>query len=219
MLSFLRATLVVRFRIGATGFEPATSWSQTKRSAKLSYAPWRREIVPQDDDWAGICLKNRSGFLSWLAKMPRFWGALVRIWNGMDHIASTLAPVSSTLDSYLPVVLIVVMAVGFGAFNLVATELIGPKVAGKVKMSTYESGMDPIGTARQRFHVRFYVLAMTFLLFDVEVVFLYPWAVAYTKVEPGSPEAGLYLGRVLFFVLTSIVAYVYAWRKGVFRFD
>ncbi|OUW04022.1 MAG: hypothetical protein CBD11_01815 [Phycisphaera sp. TMED151] len=151
--------------------------------------------------------------------MPRFWGALVRIWNGMDHIASTLAPVSSTLDSYLPVVLIVVMAVGFGAFNLVATELIGPKVAGKVKMSTYESGMDPIGTARQRFHVRFYVLAMTFLLFDVEVVFLYPWAVAYTKVEPGSPEAGLYLGRVLFFVLTSIVAYVYAWRKGVFRFD
>jgi NADH-quinone oxidoreductase subunit A len=48
---------------------------------------------------------------------------------------------------------------------------------------------------------------------------LYPWAVAYTKVEPGSPEAGLYLGRVLFFVLTSIVAYVYAWRKGVFRFD
>ena len=61
--------------------------------------------------------------------------------------------------------------------------------------------------------------AMTFLLFDVEVVFLYPWAVAYTKVAPGSPEAGLYLGRVLFFVLTSIVAYVYAWRKGVFRFD
>ena len=111
------------------------------------------------------------------------------------------------------------MAVGFGAFNLIATELIGPKVAGKVKMSSYESGMDPIGTARQRFHVRFYVLAMTFLLFDVEVVFLYPWAVAYTKVDPGSPEAGLYLGRVLFFVLTSIVAYVYAWRKGVFRFD
>ena len=107
----------------------------------------------------------------------------------MLHIASTLAPVSSTLDSYLPVVLIVVMAVGFGAFNLIATELIGPKVAGKVKMSSYESGMDPIGTARQRFHVRFYVLAMTFLLFDVEVVFLYPWAVAYTKVDPGSPRA------------------------------
>ena len=132
----------------------------------------------------------------------------------MLHIASTLAPVSSTLDSYLPVVLIVVMAVGFGAFNLIATELIGPKVAGKVKMSSYESGMDPIGTARQRFHVRFYVLAMTFLLFDVEVVFLYPWAVAYTKVDPGSPEAGLYLGRVLFFVLTSIVAYVYACARA-----
>ena len=147
--------------------------------------------------------------------MPLFRDLWGRIHCSMDLIASTLAPVSSSLDSYLPVVLIVVMAVGFGAFNLLATELIGPKVQGKVKMSTYESGMDPIGTARQRFHVRFYVLAMTFLLFDVEVVFLYP----YTKVDPGSPEAGLYLGRVLFFVLTSIVAYVYAWRKGVFRFD
>ena len=163
--------------------------------------------------------QNLIGILACSTEMPRFWGVSVRISIHMLHIASTLAPVSSTLDSYLPVVLIVVMAVGFGAFNLIATELIGPKVAGKVKMSSYESGMDPIGTARQRFHVRFYVLAMTFLLFDVEVVFLYPWAVAYTKVDPGSPEAGLYLGRVLFFVLTSIVAYVYAWRKGVFRFD
>ena len=64
MLSFLRATLVVRFRIGATGFEPATSWSQTKRSAKLSYAPWRREIVPQVNDLAGICPQNLIGILT-----------------------------------------------------------------------------------------------------------------------------------------------------------
>ena len=80
----------------------------------------------------------------------------------MLHFASTLAPVSSTLDSYLPVVLIVVMAVGFGAFNLIATELIGPKVAGKVKMSSTSLEWTLLA-ARQRFHVRFYVLAMTFL--------------------------------------------------------
>jgi NADH-quinone oxidoreductase subunit A len=79
--------------------------------------------------------------------------------------------------------------------------------------------VNPIGTARKRFNVRFYVLAMTFLVFDVEIIFLYPWAVTYTKLPPQSPEAMLFLGRILFFVGTSVIAYVYAWRKGVFRWD
>ena len=63
------------------------------------------------------------------------------------------------------------------------------------------------------------MLAMTFLLFDVEIIFLYPWAVTYSQLEPGSADARLYLGRILFFILTSIVAYIYAWKKGVFRWD
>lgn len=123
------------------------------------------------------------------------------------------------LDNYLPVLLVVVMAIGFGAVNLVATHLLGPRVRGERKEIAYESGMNPIGTARKRFNVRFYILAMTFLVFDVEIIFLYPWAVTYTKLPAQSPEAGLFLGRILFFIGTSVIAYVYAWRKGVFRWD
>jgi len=123
------------------------------------------------------------------------------------------------LSSYLPIGLLILMAIGFVVVNLIGTHILGPAKRGVVKEGTYESGMDPFGTARKRFNVRFYILAMTFLLFDVEIIFLYPWAVTFTQLEPGSAEASLYLARILFFVGTSIVAYVYAWRKGVFRWD
>jgi NADH-quinone oxidoreductase subunit A len=123
------------------------------------------------------------------------------------------------LSSYLPVAIIIVMAVIFGAVNLVGTHLLGPSHPGERKSQTYESGMAPIGTARKRFNIRFYILAMTFLIFDVEIIFLYPWAVDFTQLEPMSSEATLFFGRILFFILTSIVAYVYAWKKGVFRWD
>ncbi|MAC18644.1 MAG: NADH-quinone oxidoreductase subunit J [Phycisphaerae bacterium] len=121
--------------------------------------------------------------------------------------------------SYLPVGVVILMAAGFVVVNIVATSLIGPRADGAVKGLAYESGMDPIGSARKQFNVRFYILAMTFLVFDVEIIFLYPWAVTYTKLEPGSAESALFLGRILFFIGTSIVAYIYAWKKGVFRFD
>ena len=123
------------------------------------------------------------------------------------------------LNAYIPIGVLLLMAIAFGAVNLIATHVLGPVLRGATKESVYESGMNPFGTARQRFNVRFYILAMTFLVFDVEIIFLYPWAVTYTKLPPASPEAMLYLGRILFFIGTSIIAYVYAWRKGVFRWD
>ena len=123
------------------------------------------------------------------------------------------------LSGYLPVAIIVVMAVIFGVVNLTGTHLLGPKRRGDRKEQTYESGMAPIGTARKRFNIRFYILAMTFLVFDVEIIFLYPWAVDFTQLEPMSSESTLFFARILFFILTSIVAYVYAWKKGVFRWD
>jgi len=126
---------------------------------------------------------------------------------------------STDLMSYLPLGLIVTMAVMFGVGNVVATRLIGPGRAGAVKGSSYESGMNPVGTARKRFNVRFYLIAMVFLVFDVEVVFLYPWAASFPNLSPGSPEAGVWLGRILFFLFTTVVAYLYGFRKGVFRFD
>ncbi len=123
------------------------------------------------------------------------------------------------LAFYIPILVILLMALGFVVANLILSHVIGPREQGSTKAIAYESGMNPIGSTRKRFNVRFYVLAMTFLVFDVEIIFLYPWAVTYTQLEPGGQEALLFLGRILFFMGTSIVAYIYAWKKGVFRWD
>jgi NADH-quinone oxidoreductase subunit A len=123
------------------------------------------------------------------------------------------------LLNYLPVLVVAVMAVLFAAANVILSSVLGPRAAGAIKGLTYEAGMDPIGTTRKRFNVRFYMMAVTFLLFDIEIIFLYPWALSFSQLEPGSADARLYLGRILFFLATSVIAYVYAWKKGVFKWD
>ena len=132
-----------------------------------------------------------------------------------------MIPVIAEIDLafYIPILVILLMALGFVGANLVLSHFIGPRKEGSTKAIAYESGMNPIGSTRKRFNVRFYILAMTFLVFDVEIIFLYPWAVTYTQLETGGSEALLFLGRILFFIGTSIVAYIYAWKKGVFRWD
>ncbi len=123
------------------------------------------------------------------------------------------------LASYAPLAIILLMAITFAVANVVLTLLIGPRRRGKIKGMTYESGMNPIGTARKRFNVRFYLIAMVFLVFDVEIIFLYPWAATFPNLDPSSPDALVWLFRILFFLLTTVVAYLYGFRKGVFRFD
>lgn len=126
---------------------------------------------------------------------------------------------STELRSYLPILILVGMAVTFGVFNVLASNLVGPSRTGKVKEQTYESGMSPFGSAHKRFNVRFYIIAMIFLVFDIEIIFLYPWATTFPNIDQSSSEALVWLGRILFFVLTTAVAYVYGLRKGVFKFD
>lgn len=130
---------------------------------------------------------------------------------------TTLA--ATDLASYLPIGIIILMAVTFGVANIVLTKLIGPSRDGDVKSIAYESGMNPVGTARKRFNIRFYLIAMVFLVFDVEVVFLYPWAVTFPNVDRLAPGAVEWLVRILFFLFTTVVAYLYGFRKGVFKFD
>lgn len=132
---------------------------------------------------------------------------------------TALAQQSSSFSHYAPLGVLLLMAIGFGVGNLILTSIIGPSRQGKVKGMTYESGMNPITSARQRFNVRFYIVAMTFLVFDVEIVFLYPWATVFPSLAEESNLGPLFLGRMLFFILTSIIAFAYAWRKGVFRYD
>ena len=127
----------------------------------------------------------------------------------------------ATVDvlQYLPLGIMIGMIVTFAVGVIVLTKLIGPSRTGPTKEMPYESGMNPVGTARKRFNVRFYLIAMVFLLFDVEVIFLYPWATTFPNLEAGTQEGLVWLGRILFFLLTTIVAYLYGYRKGVFRFD
>jgi NADH-quinone oxidoreductase subunit A len=129
----------------------------------------------------------------------------------------TLAAVD--VNSYLPVLLIVGAAISFAVLNIVLTRIIGPSRRGATKGLAYESGMNPVGTARKRFNVRFYLIAMVFLVFDVEIIFLYPWAASFPNIGAGSPYAGEWLVRILFFLLTTVIAYIYGYRKGVFKFD
>ncbi|HYF15131.1 MAG TPA: NADH-quinone oxidoreductase subunit A [Phycisphaerales bacterium] len=135
----------------------------------------------------------------------------------MANRVITLA--TTELSSYLPLFLILLMAITFGVMNVVLSLVFGPSRQGKIKGQTYESGMNPIGTARKRFNVRFYLIAMVFLVFDVEVVFLYPWAITFPNIASPSAEALAWLVRIGFFLLTTVVAYVYGYRKGVFKFD
>jgi len=126
---------------------------------------------------------------------------------------------TNEISAYLPILLMLIGAVGFGAMNLMGTFMLGPKRAGKRKGETYESGMTPVGTARKRFNIRFYLIAMVFLVFDVEVIFLYPWAQTFTNLDPMSDASQIWLLRILFFLFTTLVAYIYGYRKGVFKFD
>jgi len=126
---------------------------------------------------------------------------------------------ADAVNSYIPIMLLLLMAATFGVFNVVASLLIGPRRDGATKGQTYESGMNAIGTARKRFNIRFYLIAMVFLVFDIEIIFLYPWATTFPNIDQHAGQAVIWLGRILFFMATTIVAYIYGIRKGVFRFD
>jgi NADH-quinone oxidoreductase subunit A len=118
------------------------------------------------------------------------------------------------------VVLLIVVGIGFAAMNLTVSILVGPKRTGKGKEATYESGMVPIGDAHRRFNVRFYVVAMIFLVFDVDVIFFYPFCTIFQQTAvTDHAKATVMLLEMMAFVVLLLVAYFYAWGKGVFRWD
>jgi NADH-quinone oxidoreductase subunit A len=127
----------------------------------------------------------------------------------------------------LPLVLFLVCLIGLAVALLVLGNLFGPRRTTPIKRMPYESGMDPIHDTRRRFDVRFYLLAIAFLVFDVELLFLYPWAVVFGARESSDTAAGaptvldgypplIFAGGMLFLLLL-FLGFVYDWRKGVFR--
>lgn len=125
----------------------------------------------------------------------------------------------------VPILLFALCTVGLAVGLLVVGRMVGPRREVPVKLMPYESGMDPIHDTRRRFDVRFYLVAIAFLLFDVELLFLYPWAVA-SRNQAGVDQAvteglvsgrGLVFGEAMVFLALLMLGYVYAWRKGVFQ--
>jgi NADH-quinone oxidoreductase subunit A len=143
----------------------------------------------------------------------------------MPALAS-LAPVlaqalNEPRHAWAPVVLLLVIGIGFAIGNVVLSSIIGPSRTGPGKETTYESGMMPIGDTHRRFNVRFYIVAMIFLVIDVDIIFFYPWATIFAPVvRTGMSQQGAaLLISLLIFVALLLVAYAYAWGKGVFRWD
>jgi NADH-quinone oxidoreductase subunit A len=125
------------------------------------------------------------------------------------------------LVTYYPIFLYLFFIILFAVGSIVGSQLVGPKNRTAVKLMPYESGMDPIGDAHQQFDIKFYLIAILFLVFDVELLFLYPWAViAYRDGVDAAWRAAFgttVFIEILVFLASLAVAYVYAWRKGVFQ--
>jgi NADH-quinone oxidoreductase subunit A len=122
--------------------------------------------------------------------------------------------------AWAPVALMILIAVGFALGTVILSVLVGPSRQGPGKSQTYESGMVPIGDTRRRFNVRFYIVAMIFLVFDVDIIFFYPFAVIFPgRVLSDPAHSGMLLASMAVFVAILLVAYFYAWGKGVFRWD
>lgn len=142
------------------------------------------------------------------------------------------APLILASTDWRVVGILLLTAIAISSLIMVLTHLIGPKRTGPVKETVYESGVDPFGDARKRFNVHFYIIAMLFLLFDVEIVFFYPWAMLFGRLTAPSGAAqsafaaamrdnqfgpGFFMIEMLVFIGVLGVGYIYAWRRGVFR--
>ena len=121
------------------------------------------------------------------------------------------------LSDYLPVVLMFVVALGFAAGNVLLSQLVGQHKATRTKTMPYECGKDPVGTARERFSVKFYLIAMIFILFDIELIFLIPWAVVFQDFTVKYRLGSLIYVEMMLFVALLLVGYVYVIKKGLFE--
>ncbi len=116
-------------------------------------------------------------------------------------------------SQYLPVLIYVAIAVLFGAVTITIGTVVRPRHPYREKLRPYESGMEPFGDARMPFPMRYYIIAMLFVIFDIEAVFLYPWAVVFNQI------GFVGLMEMFFFIAVLLVGYVYAWKKGALEWE
>ena len=128
------------------------------------------------------------------------------------------------LMDYAPIGVMFIVAVGCAVSQILVTQLIGPRKRTQVKLMPYECGKDPVGSARDRFSIKFYNVAVIFLLFDIEVLFLIPFAVAFKSLLADERTTGIAFGTIAFleiavFVATLVIGLIYAWKKGIFDWN
>jgi NADH-quinone oxidoreductase subunit A len=119
----------------------------------------------------------------------------------------------NSTTAFIPILMMLIAGIGFAVFTLVASHFLGKRVNDPAKLGPYECGITPVGSARERFHTRFYLVAMLFIVFDIETVFLYPWAIVFKQL-------GMFgLMEMAVFVAILLLGLVYVWGKGALEWD
>jgi NADH-quinone oxidoreductase subunit A len=121
------------------------------------------------------------------------------------------------IEQYIPVFLVIGFAMIFAFATVFSSGVFGPQRPNKEKLSTYESGMKPVGTTRERISVKYYLVAMFFIIFDLEVIFVYPWAVEFKKLF-GEFGSSVFISMLIFLVVLEL-GYLYVYKKGGFKWD
>jgi len=126
---------------------------------------------------------------------------------------------TSAMQPYIPFLMLLGLAIVVATTMIVGSHFLGPRRPTEIKERPYESGMPPLGSAHERFSVKFYLVAVLFILFDIETVFLIPWATIFLGGGGGTLSTGFLLVEMLVFILILFVGYIYVWKRGAFQWD
>ncbi|BDI31355.1 NADH-quinone oxidoreductase subunit A 1 [Capsulimonas corticalis] len=131
-----------------------------------------------------------------------------------------ITPNLHSVGEFLPLLILLVVAFLLASVLVGLSWILGPKKPSAAKLASYECGVDPVGSARERFPVKFYLIAMLFIVFDIETVFLYPWAVTYSYLHGLPNGAQIFsLSEMFVFIIILFVGYIYVWKKGAFEWE
>ena len=130
----------------------------------------------------------------------------------------TAPVIQPSIADYLPLLILMVVAILLAGVLVGLSWILGPKKPSAAKLAPYECGVTPVGSARERFPVKFYLIAMLFIIFDIETVFLYPWAVTFTQWHSDALQLFSFFEMIVFIVIL-FVGYIYVWKKGAFEWE
>jgi NADH-quinone oxidoreductase subunit A len=124
------------------------------------------------------------------------------------------------MANYVPILIVLALAAGMATALIIVSRLLGRNRPTPEKLAVYECGVEPVGTARERQSVKFYLVAMVFLLFDIEAIFLVPWAVVFPNVlRESAALKWVFYGEMMVFMVVLLIGLVYVWRKGILEWS